>query len=446
MRCLLLLALVAGCSEQTSFTPIIEGEDPGAISATIHPEEPCSSDELRVDVEGATPVSFAWTLDGRPTPIEVDHVLPEQTLRNQQWGVLVTVDEVEAPLRDSVTINRCPPSVQSVHLEPELPFVVDAIQAFASAEDPDGDPIALTYTFFVDGSEQQSGHEDILPAGIAVKHQSVEVEVQPSSGGQLGEVARSAPVVVQNSPPEAPEASISPEVPFSIHDLHCEPSTPSADDDDDEVSYEITWTVDGTPSTAALTTDWPGDTVPASATEPGQIWECTLTPSDGEAEGPSATASVTIRSGLFPCDGRNMGDDFRPSTTMGGPDLLFGMQYVPPSDLAIGRVEVFTGRLSGPNVVSMYAHDSALNQPDERLSEGTWTSETEETWQGADLDTCVPVKAGETYWVVWEPVNGARATWSVSGEDVTYRGSFDGGGSWNGPFAGPIKYKLYCCE
>ncbi|TVQ89234.1 MAG: hypothetical protein EA397_15790 [Deltaproteobacteria bacterium] len=442
----LLILFAAGCSDLTGLNPITDGEDPTPVSVRIDPDEPCSSDTLRVEVQGAVPEAFQWTLDGRPTSIETDHVPAEQTRRYQQWGVLVDVDGLSSPLRDAVTIRSCPASVLSVELEPSMPFVVDPIEAQVHAEDPDGDAIVLTYTFFVDEDEVQQSSDPVLPAGTAVKHQSVEVEVQASSGGQLGEPARSAPVVVQNSPPEAPVASIVPSIPFSVHDLRCEPSVLSADADGDDVAYVASWSVDGDAFTETLTTEWPGDTVPSSATAAGQEWICTLTPSDGDDEGPAAYATATIRSGLFPCDGRNMGDDYRDMVSMGGPDHRYGMRHVASADMSIGRIEVFTGERSGTNAVSMYSHDALDNAPDVELGRGTWPMATENSWQGAELDECVPLEAGEVYWVVWEPINGAQATRAPGGDPVTYRGSHDDGLSWSGPWSNTEKYKLFCCE
>ena len=45
-----------------------------------------------------------------------------------------------------------------------------------------------------------------------------------------------------------------------------------------------------------VATVWPGDTVPAVDTFADEVWTCTVTPNDGEEDGPTATASVTVGS------------------------------------------------------------------------------------------------------------------------------------------------------
>ena len=146
------------------------------------------------------------------------------------------------------------------------------------------------------------------------------------------------------------------------------------------------------------------------------------------------------------CDGANTSDTFKNDTSMGGPGLLLAMHYTPGADASLGRVEVYTGEGSGTNAVSIWSSDPGTGLPSAQVAVGTWSMDTVNGWQGADLDTCVPVTAGTDYWVVWAPVNGAQASWDTAGTRVTYHGSFDGGGSWGSAYTDYVKYKLYCCE
>jgi len=66
--------------------------------------------------------------------------------------------------------------------------------------------------------------------------------------------------------------------------------------DNDSVSYSFSWTVDGTPfggiaSDTALTS-----TISALETATGEVWECTVTPNDGDEDGDLAVVSTTINS------------------------------------------------------------------------------------------------------------------------------------------------------
>ncbi len=96
-----------------------------------------------------------------------------------------------------------------------------------------------------------------------------------------------------NLPPGAPSVAISPEEPNGADDLTCEIVAPSVDPDGDEVTYAYGWTANGSPTNQASAT------VPGEYTVEGDAWTCTVVPSDGQAEGPSASASVTVGSNVF---------------------------------------------------------------------------------------------------------------------------------------------------
>ncbi len=167
----------------------------------------------------------------------------------------------------------------------------------------------------------------------------------------------------------------------------------------------------------------------------------------GEDTGSGDTGSGDTGSGdtdLAACDGLNTGDTFQDGSSTGGPDLLIGMEYTPTTDADIARIEVYTGEREGTNSVSLWSDDRGA--PAVELAGGSWSMSATNGWQGADLDTCVPVTAGTTYWVVWAPVNGAQSSFDTSGTTGSYSGSFDAGGSWSGPYSGFVKYRLDCCE
>jgi hypothetical protein len=143
------------------------------------------------------------------------------------------------------------------------------------------------------------------------------------------------------------------------------------------------------------------------------------------------------------CGGENTGDTFEDGYSTGGPDLLIGAEFTPTEDLSIGRVEVFTGEGAGTNTVSIWTDSDGFAETE--LGAGSWSMDRANSWQGADLDSCVSVTAGTTYWAVWAPVNGTQSSLDSSGTRVSYSGSFDAGRSWSGPYSGYVKYRLYCC-
>ena len=91
-----------------------------------------------------------------------------------------------------------------------------------------------------------------------------------------------------NSPPSAPTVVIYPAVPNHNENLLCVVEVGSSDGDGDAVSYTFTWYQDGTDSglTAAE--------VEAQETNPGEVWQCKVFPSDGQVTGEYGLAEVTI--------------------------------------------------------------------------------------------------------------------------------------------------------
>jgi hypothetical protein len=131
-------------------------------------------------------------------------------------------------------------------------------------------------------------------------------------------------------------------------------------------------------------------------------------------------------------------------STMGGPGLTLGMQFVAPTAMTVTSIEVYTGDATGLNSIGVWSHDPAINAPDAVLRDGSWTMVSTPSWQGATLTTPLALSAGTTYWVGWEPINGALASLADAGSDLSYRGSFDAGATWNGPYTAPWMFRIYC--
>ena len=149
-----------------------------------------------------------------------------------------------------------------------------------------------------------------------------------------------------------------------------------------------------------------------------------------------------------PClDGFGQSNNFLAGTTMGGPNLTVAIQLQNgASPLLVDAIEVFSGGRSGASSLSLYSHDPVNNVPGTSLGGARFSLSSVVDWQGVTLPTPVPLTANQTFWLVWEPVNGCQ----ISAEQRNragepYRGSFDGGRSWNGPFQNyDWKYRLWC--
>lgn len=93
----------------------------------------------------------------------------------------------------------------------------------------------------------------------------------------------------KNQPPNAPTVSIGPLSPSTTDDLVAVLDIPATDPDGDTVSYRYSWKQNGLPR-ADLTTD----TVPASETTKGEVWEVLVTPMDAALDGTPGMAMTTV--------------------------------------------------------------------------------------------------------------------------------------------------------
>ena len=194
-----------------------------------------------------------------------------------------------------IDISNLPPSVDSVVLEPNPLYTTDTLVAITTASDPEGDPLTYTYSWKVDGVLVQSGADDQLDASFFSKDESIEVLVSVNDGFSTSPTS-SQTILCSNSLPSAPGISLSPSAPIEqIDDLICSVDTLSSDLDGDSISYTFAWTVNGAAYSGASSTAFVS-TVPASVTTSGELWECSVTPNDGDGDGMVATTSVNISS------------------------------------------------------------------------------------------------------------------------------------------------------
>lgn len=154
------------------------------------------------------------------------------------------------------------------------------------ASDAEGDQIEYRYAWSRDGAAD-AGSGVSISAASTTKGQVWRLAVFPHDGEWEGEPGL-AEVVIVNSPPSVGAVSVSPSAPTTTDDLYA--SAEGADLDSDTVVFEISWSVSGV-ARPEYTGLW---TVPAAATQSGDIWTATFTPTDGESSGLAATASVTI--------------------------------------------------------------------------------------------------------------------------------------------------------
>ena len=98
-----------------------------------------------------------------------------------------------------------------------------------------------------------------------------------------------------NTPPTAPTLAVQPAAPRqSGADLNCIVVDPSIDTDGDAVAYTLEWARNGTAESGDGERFRANDTIGVDRLTEGDEWTCTATPTDGFADGPAASTSVSI--------------------------------------------------------------------------------------------------------------------------------------------------------
>lgn len=278
---------------------------PTAPTIAIAPSSPLTADDLVVSVvadgtddEGETlTYTTAWAKDGVDSGHTTDTVPNADTAKGETWTATVTSHDAlgtGGSASASVTVGDAVPVVDSVTIDPDPATTNTVLTAVYSGSDADGDALTYSFAWLVNGVAAGGDVAALDGSTDFSKGDSVTVTVTANDGATDSASVASAARIIDNTPPGAAEVSIDPELPVEARDdLTCGVDVLSHDDDGDTVTYTATWTRDGAPF-VGTTTVIDGDTVPATETGAEEAWICTVTPNDGEVDGPVATASVVI--------------------------------------------------------------------------------------------------------------------------------------------------------
>jgi hypothetical protein len=279
-------APVLASADLSSTTPV-EGD---TLSVTLGSTSDDDGDTVTVStvwwVNGAA-VSTADTLDSSSF-VKGDTIYAVLTPNDgEEDGASVTTA--------SATVQNTAPVGVSVSLTPTTAYVTDTLTASASGTDADGDSLTWTYAWTVDGVAVAETGSTLAGGTYFAKDEVVAVTATPNDGEDDGSSVTSSSVTVLNTPPTEPVVAIDPSHPADDEDLVCEVDTASTDADGDTIAYTVSWTLDGAAWTGATgTTTETGDTILAADTEELDLWECTVTPNDGDTDGTAGTDSVTV--------------------------------------------------------------------------------------------------------------------------------------------------------
>lgn len=135
------------------------------------------------------------------------------------------------------------PIISSVELSPATPVMGSHLTAIVRASDPDGDPIRLHYVWQRNGTEVSAGDQrSILIPGMQ-KGDEIQVEVT-ASDGQLESAPAEASATVGDRAPVLSAVGLQPY--GDVRPGQKITAVPQAlDPDNDPLTYQYTWTVNG---------------------------------------------------------------------------------------------------------------------------------------------------------------------------------------------------------
>ncbi|MES2641108.1 MAG: hypothetical protein V4850_16590 [Myxococcota bacterium] len=216
------------------------------------------------------------------------------TLTGGQHTITLTgTDEVGATCADSIVVEVSAPPTVDIDLPVDGDVYNDGAAAAFSATVADdstaSDALLLTWESDLDGVLDTTPADGAGVAGFDAAWLSVGTHtVTLTVTDEAGLSTSASAWFVVNGLPTAPTVAIDPVAAGGNDDLTATVSGAAVDPEGDPITYTYAWYVDG------AATAYTGDTVPASATTRGEVWEVYVTPNDGYGDGASGTASVTI--------------------------------------------------------------------------------------------------------------------------------------------------------
>jgi VCBS repeat protein len=281
----------------------IVNSPPPAPRLAFAPERPRRVDGIAVAVEqppdpdGDTITHrYTWTRDGAryDAPPGQAQIPRGVAKKGQRWAVEVVASDGEADSpavrHEAVIADTAPGSAAVALCEGPVPAgTVPQARIAVAASDADGDSLTYRHEWTVNGKPvpAMSG-QTRLTAPALRKHDRVRVTVTPWDG-ELAGPATFAECEVVNTPPGAPAVALEPAEPTAPKGATVVVRKPSADRDQDTVSYRYAWWRDGAPFKNE------GPSIPPGTMRHGELWRVEVTPFDGEEEGERVVLQAVVK-------------------------------------------------------------------------------------------------------------------------------------------------------
>ncbi len=268
-------------------------------SATLSAESATSDQEVSVSASGSdvdgdlVDFDYRWQVNDLPIQ-DLGSVLPAQrTHKGERWTVQISPhDGLDAGTATelSVDIINSRPSISAAKIQPELALTATELHCQGlDWSDVDDDPEAYEVRWLVNGVA--AGSDLILSSEHFARGDSVICELTPHDGEEPGTMLSSSPAVIANTLPVIESLSLTSSTPVRADNLSA--NVTASDADDDPVSFEFIWSVNGT----AIATS---ETLPLTALQPGDQVQLQLIPRDGEGAGAAVLSEIAVVQNQIP--------------------------------------------------------------------------------------------------------------------------------------------------
>lgn len=423
--------------------------EPLTIRATVSDAEDSASD---IALEWTTLDDGVFSTQGADSTgtveFAVDSLLPgtkSMTVTATDVGGLFTTAMVNFTINEKASA----PEVQIITTDggdcvDSDVFTGDEMRACVAvpAEDPDGDAITYTYTWYRDGLVME-GYEDVsMPASESERGQMWRVDVTPWDSLGPGYTGQDT-VTIRNTPPVVVDAIVNPDPARTEDDLFCTLGL-TVDPDGDETTYEYSWTVNG-----ISTSETSGVLGPEHFGKSDEV-SCIVTPSDAIDAGEPTTSIPRVISNSPPSvdavsivpEDVSTGDiltcsysGFSDPDGDAEPDESIFTWFLNGEEVATGSA--FVSEYIGGDVISCEVTPSDGEDAGPTASASVTVYNTSPTISGVSIDPGTPRSdsALTCDWTGWADADGdddaSIARWSVNGVEVgsgtTLSGMFTGG-------------------
>ena len=282
----------AGTDVSTSVT-VSSGASPSIASVSITPDPADASDTLTCSYTGFTDPqgdpdasTFAWTVNG--SSAGTSNTLSGSFAKADTVACIVTPSDgsdTGTALNDSLVIENQVPVLAAVMITPTLAYTDDVLTAVVTTSDGDGDAVAVSYEWYVDGTFVASGSDTLDGALYFDRDEAITVIATPDDGDDIGSSLTSSSLSILNSAPELSSAVITPSSPTPSDTLSCSGSG-WYDADGDSDASTTAWSIGG--STVGTGSSYSG------SLSDGDVVTCAITADDGTDPGATVTATVTV--------------------------------------------------------------------------------------------------------------------------------------------------------